>query len=220
MAAFQSGTIHIKTKSTTQANADAGWLRVYAKSDGSIYRKDENGVEYRFIGDTEVASISGNLQGQIDAISSGATNLDALTDVTLTTPVSGNIISYNGSEWVNKKNYRFITATYDGAGSDIDVDKVVVARVPYNGIIESWNVWSTTAAVSGSVDVWKATTIPTVADKISATNPLILINQSTNSGTPTGWTTSTITDGDYIAFNTTAISGCNFLSLTLKVETY
>jgi hypothetical protein len=217
MAAFQSGTIHIKSKSTTQANADAGWLRVYAKSDGSIYRKDENGVEYRFIGDTEVASISGSLQGQINGLSS---NLGALTDVTLTAPVSGNVLSYDGSEWVNKKNYRFITATYDGAGSDIDLNKVVVARVPYNGIIESWNIWSTTTAVSGSVDVWKSTTIPTSADNISATNPLQLINQSTNSGTPTGWTTSTITDGDYIAFNTTAISGCSFLSLTLKVETY
>jgi len=204
------------------------------------------------------ASISGDLQAQINALGSGgvtsiegltgvvdisggsnitistignsvvisstggaaATNLDALTDVTLTAPVSGNIITYDGSGWVNKKNYRFITATYDGAGSDIDLNKVVVARVPYNGIIESWNIWSTTAAISGSVDVWKATTIPTVSDKISATNPLQLINQSTNSGTPTGWTTSTITDGDYIAFNTTAISGCNFLSLTLKVETY
>jgi len=68
MAAFQSGTIHIKEKSTTQANADAGWLRVYAKTDGSIYRKDENGVEYRLIGDTEVASISGSLQAQVNSI--------------------------------------------------------------------------------------------------------------------------------------------------------
>jgi hypothetical protein len=69
MAALQQGTIHIKEKSATQANADQGWLRVYAKTDGSIYRKDENGVEYRFIGNIETQAISAGLNTQVSQIS-------------------------------------------------------------------------------------------------------------------------------------------------------
>lgn len=66
MAAFQQGTIHIKEKVSTQANADPGWLRIYAKTDGNVYRKNEGGVEYRLIGSTEVADISAGLNSKIN----------------------------------------------------------------------------------------------------------------------------------------------------------
>lgn len=42
-----------------------------------------------------------DLQDQIDGISVGASALDDLTDVTITTPATNDVIKYNGSGWVN-----------------------------------------------------------------------------------------------------------------------
>ena len=122
MAAFQSGTIHIKEKSTTQANADAGWLRVYAKADGSIYRKDENGVEYRFMGSTEVASISGSLQSQITAISSKLTKTYQASD--LDSPNNSNwavnafapIVAVSGAAGLTARSFNDTTSQGVGFG--------------------------------------------------------------------------------------------------------
>jgi hypothetical protein len=38
--------------------------------------------------------------------SGGSADLDALTDVVITTPASGQILEYNGSSWVNKNTVR------------------------------------------------------------------------------------------------------------------
>jgi len=51
-----------------------------------------------YIGKTLEQSI---LDGSIGAGGSGVTSLSALTDVTLTSPVSGEVLAYNGIRWVN-----------------------------------------------------------------------------------------------------------------------
>lgn len=55
MAAFQQGSIHLKNKSTTQSNADVGWQRLYASTDGNLYIKDENGLTTRVVRNTDVS---------------------------------------------------------------------------------------------------------------------------------------------------------------------
>jgi hypothetical protein len=128
MAAFQSGSIHLKEKSTTQANADVGWLRVYAKSDGSIYRKDENGVEYRFIGDTEVASISAGLEtitlnGLDTTLNYSGNTLSSLSNSkgtkTFNYDINGNLVSISGTGEYTSKSF-----TYDINGNLIGIDVI------------------------------------------------------------------------------------------------
>lgn len=47
----------------------------------------------------------------------GATTLDDLTDVTITTPASNNILRYNGSTWVNSNVSNVLDATLNGLAS-------------------------------------------------------------------------------------------------------
>ena len=49
----------------------------------------------------QVLTTDGNGNFSFASVSSGATALNGLSDVTLTTPSSGQLLSYNGSQWVN-----------------------------------------------------------------------------------------------------------------------
>ena len=138
MAAFQKGSIHIKSKSISADNADAGWLRIYAKNDGAIYRKDENGIEYRFIGDVEVASLTGqlssltytasaNLQMQIStlagAASGGIASINHVTNsggnvdligvggIIITADNGAKTVTISGGSTVDLTPYTLLTAT-------------------------------------------------------------------------------------------------------------
>jgi hypothetical protein len=229
MAAFQSGTIHIKEKSTTQANADSGWLRVYAKADGSVYRKDENGDEYRFIGNVEVASISGNLQSQISAITvpTSATFLsdyDARyvneSDLTVTL---GNYTLLSTTESISASLYndilqastRTIGFTIDGGTSVPTTGTYASIVSPFSGTITSWTIISDISG-SATLDVWKANGAkPTNANSITASaKPTLTSSDYATSSTLTGWTTS-VSSGDVFTVELEAISGCNRLTLQL-----
>ena len=89
MAAFQAGTIHIKKK-TSVPNADAGWIRVYVGNDGNLYNIDESGSIGRLIESSEVASISGNLQSQIDS-KANSSSLSNYTLLSTTSSISGDL---------------------------------------------------------------------------------------------------------------------------------
>jgi hypothetical protein len=55
-----------------------------------------------FISSTTVSALTGNLQTQIDNVTgTGASTLNELTDVTISTPTSGQLLYYNGSQWIN-----------------------------------------------------------------------------------------------------------------------
>jgi len=84
-----ANTIKIKNSGTTSAapsSLEYGELGLnYA--DGKIFYKNGSGTIVEFS-------------------SGGSVNLDALTDVIITTPASGQVLEYNGSLWVNRNTVR------------------------------------------------------------------------------------------------------------------
>lgn len=84
-----ANTIKIKNSGTTSAapsSLEFGELGLnYA--DGKIFYKNGSGTIVEFS-------------------SGGSVNLDALTDVAITTPASGQVLEYNGSSWVNRNTVR------------------------------------------------------------------------------------------------------------------
>ena len=51
--------------------------------------------------DAEITTLSGYVDNEIATISGVATNLNGLSDVTLTSPASGEYLKYDGSNWIN-----------------------------------------------------------------------------------------------------------------------
>lgn len=72
--------------------------------------------------------------------------------------------------------------------------------VPFAGTITAWSIVADQVG-SCVFDVWKDTTIPTVADTITASaKPTLTAAQNDYSTTLTGWTTS-VAAGDILGFN-------------------
>lgn len=153
---------------------------------------------------------------QLDAaITAGtATSLDALTDVTITSVASGNVLYYNGSQWVNGAK-----GTVSGVQAwDADLD--AVAALATTGLAArtgsgTWTTRSVVAPVAG-ITVTNGDGVagdPTLvlADDLGAVEALSTSGVAVRTGTST-WVTRTITgtagrlvvtDGAGIAANPT-----------------
>lgn len=92
--------------------------------------------------------------------------------------------------------------------------------VPYSGVITGWELLST-ATGSIVIDVWKDTYAnypPTLSDSICGIDKPTLSSQiKNNNNTLTAWST-TITEGDIIAFNVESSSIVTQVTLTLKIN--
>ncbi len=92
--------------------------------------------------------------------------------------------------------------------------------VPYSGIITGWELLST-ATGSIVIDVWKDTYAnypPTLSDSICGIDKPTLSSQiKNNNNNLTAWST-TITEGDIIAFNVDSASTVTQVTLTLKIN--
>lgn len=94
-------------------------------------------------------------------------------------------------------------------------------RVPFSGTIERWTVM---ADVSGSVvfDIWKdsfGNFPPLVGDSIvGAGNKPTLTSEQAASATLSGWSVSTVTAGDVLAFNIDSAAGIGRVTLVLDVQ--
>lgn len=75
---------------------------------------------------------------EVFASSGGSVNLDNLGDVTITTPTSGHIVRYNGSQWVNVLG----TAQFDAFGS---ASAAQAASQPANVNLDALAALTTTA---------------------------------------------------------------------------
>jgi hypothetical protein len=112
-----------------------------------------------------------------------------------------------------------ITCIFDGGGSAITAGKTVYVRIPYACTITGWQLG---ADVSGSIviDVWKDTYAnfpPVVGDSIAGTEkPTLSSAQKNEDLTLSTWTTS-VTAGDWIAFNVDSAATVTFVSLQLLV---
>ena len=110
-----------------------------------------------------------------------------------------------------------IGITIDGAGSVITTGFKQYVVIPYNCIITDWYI---IADVVGSIviDVWKDTSIPTVANTIAGSEKPTLSSQQNNSDNVlTTWTT-TVTAGDIIGFNVDSVSTITKATLVIKIR--
>ena len=65
----------------------------------------------------------------------GATNLNGLTDVTITTPSSGQVLKYDGSNWVNDTDATGGSGGISGVvvqeeGSDVELQRLLTLLEP------------------------------------------------------------------------------------------
>lgn len=67
---------------------------------------------------------------------SGSSTLSGLTDVTISSPVSGNILAYNGSKWVNKD----VNVNISGSLSSLVVDNLTIDNSSISGISNTYTV--------------------------------------------------------------------------------
>ncbi len=108
----------------------------------------------------------------------------------------------------------------NGSGSVITTGVKTYLTVPYSGIITGWELLST-ATGSIIIDVWKDTYAnypPTLSDSICGIDKPTLTNQiKNNNNNLTAWST-TITEGDIIAFNVDSASVVTQVTLTLKIN--
>jgi hypothetical protein len=118
---------------------------------------------------------------------SGATQLDELSDVTLTTPTSGQVLSYNGSQWVNKNPTRNIPFTIVSSSVITSGAKDVMFIAPFRGSITNWKL-SCTPSATITMDVLKGSGVVPTTSIISSNNPSISAGQIAF-GDVSGWTT-------------------------------
>ncbi len=123
----------------------------------------------------------------------------------------------NGESSVNKGQ---LGIGLNGNGSVITTGVKTYLTVPYSGIITGWELLST-ATGSIVVDVWKDTYAnypPTLSDSICGIDKPTLTSQiKNNNNNLTAWST-TITEGDIIAFNVDSASTVTHVTLTLKIN--
>lgn len=159
-----------------------------------------------------------------------AITLDDLSTVTAPTPSTNDVLTYNGTAWVNAANTpgattnqrrASITFTFGDGSTAIDAstepDQWI--EVNFDGTIEAATML---ADVSGSivVDIWKDTYTnypPTVGDKITASAPPTLSSASKSQDTTlTGWTTS-FTRGDILKVHVNSSATVKRVVLALRV---
>ena len=99
--------------------------------------------------------------------------LDSLTDVVITTPSTGQILAYNGTEWINQTETGDVTAVTSGTGISVTNSTGPIPSVAVD-----------TAVVS------------TTNNTLTLTNKTIALGSNTVTGTISDFNTA-LTDGDF-----------------------
>jgi hypothetical protein len=96
--------------------------------------KDKTGSTLNFktlLAGTNVTLVNDTNTVTINASGGGASNLDALTDVVISSPATGQVLRYDGTNWVNVDNSEIVTLTQL---SDVTITSPVVGHVlKWNG---------------------------------------------------------------------------------------
>jgi hypothetical protein len=113
-----------------------------------------------------------------------------------------------------------IVLVIDGGGSAVTTGVKADLEIPFACTIERWTLLADQAG-SAVVNVWKDTYSnfpPTVADKITASDPPTLSSAAkAQSSALTGWTTA-VAAGDILRFNVDSVATVTRLTLSLKVR--
>lgn len=155
--------------------------------------------------------------------------LDDLSNATVPSPATNDVLGYNGSAWVNVAPTAAITANQrrasiafqlgDGASPITTAEREQWLEVNFDGTIEAATLL---ADASGSivVDVWKdsyANYPPVVGDSICASaKPTLSSAQTSQDTTLTGWTTSLVR-GDVLKVHVDSASTVKAVTLSLRV---
>jgi len=110
-----------------------------------------------------------------------------------------------------------VGVSFDGGGSVIPAGSKSEYVIPYDCTLLSWNL---VADQTGSIviDIWKATTYPTVSNTITASaKPTLSGAQLAKAQAVTGWTTS-VTAGDVLVFNVDSATTITRATLTMSCQ--
>jgi hypothetical protein len=169
-----------------------------------------------------LASLEKRPTGSVTVTGGGGGALDDLTDVTITAPTVGDVLSYDGAEWVNAATGggggQSIGAHFDGMGSIVLVNTIVYFRAKSAMTITGWSIVAEGTSPTCTLDIWKiasGTSLPTVSNTITASaKPALSTGSAVKSTTLTGWTTAVSAD-DIFAIKVDACNAATKISLTL-----
>lgn len=130
--------------------------------------------------------------------SSGSLDLDALTDVTINTAVSGQILSYNGSQWINVEN--FATATKNYVKNDTGAS-LAIGSVVYTSGANGTNMLVKKA--QANAESTSATILGIMSETLAINGIGLVVTQ----GLVSGFDTSTATAGDPVWLSPTTAGG-------------
>lgn len=156
----------------------------------------------------------------------GSSTLAGLSDVTISSPATGQVLAYNGTKWANasvpgttrivNKGASWVSSVAIVAGSA----NIVYVNCPMAGTIQGVRVVTSGGPGSCVLDIWKAafgSFPPLVANSITASaKPTISAGITYNDVTLTGWTTA-ITAGDVLAFTIVSTSSFTQIEVVLQV---
>lgn len=110
----------------------------------------------------------------------------------------------------------------DGGGGNIAAQTWGYLTVPFNGNLTGWSLLGDNTG-SIRVDVWYATysafsppTVPSSANSITGSNTPALVSAGKNAGGVTGWSSTTLSRGDILAFNV-PLASSNITRVTLNL---
>ncbi len=122
--------------------------------------------------------------------------LDALTDVVITTPSTGQILAYNGTDWINQTETGDVTAVTSGTGISVTNSTGPIPSV----------------AVDTAV-------VATTNNTLTLTNKTVALGSNTVSGTIAEFNTA-LTDGDFATIGgTETLTNKTLTSPTINTST-
>ena len=185
----------------------AGGANIYQSNPSSDIYMSTNGGHIHF------ANTDG---GEILSVMSNKTRIKDGTEATGRYLKSSD--STGVTDWVDLKDSFGISIGTIG-GPVITTGTKGYVRVPFTGTITGWTILSD---VSGSIviDVWKDTYAnfpPTVADTIAGTEKPTLSSAIKNQDTSLSTWTTSVTEGDIIAFNVDSATSVTWISLSIHI---
>jgi len=128
------GKLFLKRNNGTDSIREIGAVTVDKNGTAVGTRRNINFIEGTNITLT-IADDSANdeVDVTITASGGGASNLDALTDVVITSPSTGQVLKYNGTNWIND------TDATGGGGGNLDSLTDVVITSPSNTQVLKYN---------------------------------------------------------------------------------
>ncbi len=188
-------------------------------------------AENLVVGETIITGENGGVGGSVKLFGSTSGDVTVQTAAAAGTATVFQLPADNGTNnYVLKTNGSGVTSWvalaartvgFTVSGSGAATGKVNgYYTVPYSGTITGWSISVDTG--TATVKTWKianGTAVPTISNVISTSGVSISTGTHIRSSTVTDFTSTTVTAGDIIAFDITAISGVTQMTFQLEITT-